>query len=60
MIYGFEAPKDGLIIFANFCIVFSCSCLIGYILGLLSALVFKLLDFKEHKLIVIGLFISLV
>lgn len=51
---------DILYCFVNFWICFIGSCLIGYFLGVMTALLYKHVEFKNHKLAAISLFVSTV
>lgn len=44
----------------NFVIVFVASCGVGYIFGIVSALLFRLVDFRHHKLATVAVFVSVV
>jgi sodium/hydrogen exchanger 8 len=50
--------KDIVTCFVNFCICFAGSCVIGYVLGILTALCYRYIDFKTHKLSAVALFVS--
>jgi NhaP-type Na+/H+ or K+/H+ antiporter len=52
--------NDILYCFVNFWICFIGSCLIGYFLGVMTALLYKHVEFKNHKLAAISLFVSTV
>lgn len=57
--YDMES-SDILFCFLNFWIIFIGSCAIGYSLGVMTALVYKYVDFKNHKLSAVSLFVSTV
>ena len=57
--YDMES-NDILYCFVNFWICFIGSCLIGYFLGVMTALLYKHVEFKNHKLAAISLFVSTV
>ena len=52
--------NDILYCFVNFNICFIGSCFIGYSLGVLTAVLYKHVEFKNHKLAAVSLFVSTV
>ena len=58
---GYEMESiDILYCFINFWIYLIGSCFIGYFLGVMTALIYKYVDFKNHKLSAVSLFVSTV
>ena len=58
---GYEMTSaDMLQCVINFWIILIGSCIIGYALGLLTALLYRLVDFKNHRLPAVALFVSTV
>ena len=53
-------PGDAIIAIIDFCICFVGSCVIGYSIGLLSAYIFKKIDFHGHHLALVAVFVSMV
>jgi sodium/hydrogen exchanger 8 len=51
---------DGVIAFIDFLISLVASTLIGYILGLFSAYVFKIVDMREHRVGLVAVFVCMV
>ena len=51
---------DVLLCFANFVIMFLTSSFLGYIFGILSALLFRWIDFTHDKLASVAVFVGLV
>jgi sodium/hydrogen exchanger 8 len=51
-------PLDVFYCFINFWICFVGSCFIGYALGVMIALIYKVIDFRHHKLAAVSLFVS--
>ena len=54
------ALRDVVVCVINFAVVFSLSCLGGYLVGILAALLFRLVDFSEKKLAAVAIFVSVV
>ena len=52
--------EDGLIAVADFVITCIGSTLIGYLLGLFFAWIFKVIDFSKHRLLLVSLFVAMV
>ena len=52
--------SDILYCFINFWICFIGSCCIGYFLGVMTAVIYKYVDFKNHRLSAVSLFVSTV
>ena len=52
--------NDILYCFVNFWICFIGSCFIGYFLGVMTAVIYKHVEFKNHKLAAVSLFVSTV
>lgn len=44
----------------NFFIIFIGSCVIGYTFGILTALIYKCIDFKKHIVISVGFFVIMI
>ena len=53
-------PGDTVAAIVDFCICLLGSCIIGYVMGLLSAYIFKKVDFHGDKLALVAAFVSLV
>lgn len=49
--------EDGIIAFCDFCISLIASTIIGYVLGLASAYMFKVFDMSEHRIGLIAIFV---
>eukprot|EP00602_Paraphysomonas_sp_CaronLab_P002759 CAMPEP_0185025184 /NCGR_PEP_ID=MMETSP1103-20130426/8241_1 /TAXON_ID=36769 /ORGANISM="Paraphysomonas bandaiensis, Strain Caron Lab Isolate" /LENGTH=601 /DNA_ID=CAMNT_0027558333 /DNA_START=54 /DNA_END=1856 /DNA_ORIENTATION=- len=52
--------EEGLIAFVDFVISFVASLIIGYVLGLFSAWIFKKVDMSHHRIVLVSVFVGMV
>lgn len=52
--------EEGFIAFVDFVLSFVGSVIIGYVLGLFSAWIFKTIDMSHHRLVLVSVFVGMV